>query len=739
VVRSSAPGEDGADASFAGQYESVLDLQGVGAVSDAVRLCRASGAADRVAAYRGSRPAAPTARAAPVIPVLVQRLVSADVAGVAFSANPVTGDQDETLISAVRGLADRLTDGAVTAEEWVVRDGVPRLRSGGQDALTHEQAGAVAALTQRVAAYFGRPQDVEWAIAGDALWLLQARPVTALPESPVPVVSPPGSGRPSDYGVPSGFWTRAPGADRPWLPLHMSVYLPVLARHLGGIFTFAMTGPPLVTQIGGYAYVSASGTGPSPRERAAQIAAATVADEPLLLARRWREEWKPTFAGRIAQLRDRDLTGLTPADLIAHARAVAVLFDELHAVYFQLAGASSFIAGQLGLACEELLGWVPGEAIKLRGGLRGDHMAAVTAVGDLARMAARDPRLRADLERPVLPAAAELAPAYPQFAAAFAAWQRQHGHRTAGFDLAEPTLAEQPEVVLSLIRAQLSRPFDLDAERAALDSRLASALATADAGLLGCDAAEQNRFRSAVAASDESGEVRDEKAYYAVSAWALLRYAVLEVGSRLARSGQLADPDDVLLLRWEEALSALAIRAGRPDLRDLVRRRRDEHALACQNPPPRAIGQPPATGPVPAGLLAELDPAARRAVEASVWAMRLWGGAPPAAAADSVLSGLAASAGRYTGPVRVVAGLPEFGKVRPGDVLVCARTTAQWSVLFPGIGALVTDEGGLLSHPAIIAREYGVPAVVATREATRVLRDSQVVTVDGSAGTVRAG
>jgi phosphoenolpyruvate synthase/pyruvate phosphate dikinase len=101
-----------------------------------------------------------------------------------------------------------------------------------------------------------------------------------------------------------------------------------------------------------------------------------------------------------------------------------------------------------------------------------------------------------------------------------------------------------------------------------------------------------------------------------------------------------------------------------------------------------------------------------------------------------VLSGIAASPGRHTGPVRVVMDEFDFRKLRPGDVLVCPVTSPVWSVLFPSVGALVTDTGGLLSHPAIIAREYGVPAVVATGNATALLRDDQVVTVDGTTGRI---
>lgn len=100
------------------------------------------------------------------------------------------------------------------------------------------------------------------------------------------------------------------------------------------------------------------------------------------------------------------------------------------------------------------------------------------------------------------------------------------------------------------------------------------------------------------------------------------------------------------------------------------------------------------------------------------------------------LGGVPAAPGRYTGPARVIMNESEFDKIEPGDVLVCPITSPVWSVLFPSVGALVTDTGGILSHPAIIAREYRIPAVVATGNATRLLRDGQVVTVDGGTGIV---
>lgn len=724
AVRSSAAEEDGAGASFAGQYESVLNVEGLGALTAAVRRCWASSRSSRIAVYRGGRaPAGP-------IGLLVQRMVPADAAGAAFSVNPVTGDPGETLVSAVPGLADQLMAGTVTPDEWVVRGGDAQLRSGAHHALQEKQVRSIAQLTCRVAAHLGAPQDVEWAIAGPAVWLIQARPITALP-------TPPPEARPLEIAVPPGFWARGPGSDRPWTPLQRSVYLPVLAQHLGGMFAFSLLGPPRVREIGGWFYVSIGAAGGQPEltARARRIGAAAIAGEPQLLLRRWHAEWKPAFASRIAELRDVVLAAVADDELIAHVGALTGLFTELHDVYFRLTGASSFTLGGLGLACQELLGWTAGQTMRLRGGLRGAHVAAVAGLAELARQAAGRPAVQAALERADGGTADDVAGLDDEFAAMFRDYRRAYAHRTGGFDLTEPTLDEQPHVLLSLVRAQLEHPFDLDAERAALDGRVGAVIEEAESLLAERPAGERDRFAAAVAASHASTEVRDEKVFYAVCAWALVRYAALEIGSRLTERGQVTRADDVFFLERDEALGALRTGAAQ---RELVRQRRAEHAWARLHPGPPTYGTPAADAAPMQDILRSLPPEARTAVEASLWTTRLWGGAPPAqASGDGVLRGTAASAGRYTGPVRLITGVHEFGKIRRGDVLVCPETTAQWAVLFPSIGALAADKGGLLSHPAIIAREYGVPAVVATGTATRLLRDGQIVTVDGTEGTVR--
>jgi pyruvate,water dikinase len=178
AVRSSGVAEDLPDASFAGQHETVLDVRGPEALLGAVRRCWASAFGERAAAYRAGRDQAGANMA-----VLVQRQIHADAAGVAFTANPVTGNREETLVSAVRGLGERLVSGQASPDEWIVRGTEVVSQVVSEGALTAEHVRAVADLARRVEAHLdGVPQDIEWAIAGSELFLLQARPISALPE-----------------------------------------------------------------------------------------------------------------------------------------------------------------------------------------------------------------------------------------------------------------------------------------------------------------------------------------------------------------------------------------------------------------------------------------------------------------------------------------------------------------------------------------------------------------------------
>src|SRR5215207_9789947 len=223
AVRSSGAAEDLPGASFAGQYESVLGVDGLAAVQDAVLRCVRSAGSPRVAAYAAGR-VGDAGPAGPRMAVLIQAMVQAEAAGVAFTADPVTGDRDEVLVSAVRGLGERLVGGAATPEEWRVRAGAAHRVAGPEGAIDAADAARVGALAAAVEAAFGQPQDLEWAIAAGQLFVLQARPITALPRPPE--LHPPAE----------GFWEKdAEHYPMPLTPFGASVYLPAVEHGLAAM------------------------------------------------------------------------------------------------------------------------------------------------------------------------------------------------------------------------------------------------------------------------------------------------------------------------------------------------------------------------------------------------------------------------------------------------------------------------------------------------------------------------
>ncbi|HEU0090070.1 MAG TPA: PEP/pyruvate-binding domain-containing protein [Pseudonocardiaceae bacterium] len=732
AVRSSGVDEDLAGASYAGQYTTVLDVRGSAALLAAVRACRASAGSEQVSAYRRARGLG----GGPPMAVLVQRMVPAQAAGVAFSANPVTGDRAETMVSAVRGLGDRLAAGQVTPDEWVVRGGVPTRRSGRADAITAEQARAVAELAGRVAAHLGAPQDIEWALAGGQLWLLQARPITALPVlAAVPVE------------VPPGFWQRDGYCPRPWSPMHRSLALPALQAALTHLFAYGVADGLEFAEIGGWMYtrVVAPDTPEQVQARIQQIVAAVRADEPGQTVRRWHEEWAPALTARVAQHRDVDLTSLTDTGLAEHLQAVQALVEHIQDAHCRVGAAGAFLLGELGVAARDLLHWDVRRVLQLLTGLPGKTTEPAFALADLAQRARATSGVARLLERVGADTALLLAGVDAGFARAFAGYQREYGHRAMSPDLIDPTLAERPTLMLSLIRDQMVRPLTPAAHVAALQQERSAAVAEAQAKLAARPAAHRDRFERALARAQQAYPVREDSMFHWSAARALLRYAVLELGRRLTDRGQLARAPDVFFLTSDEAAAALRDRTGR---RDVVAHRAAERAWAQAHPGPASYGMPSyGRAALVAGAGgAALPPEARHALDVAGWAWAATGEHPGRPGTDQpgldrpaglALRGVAACAGRYTGPACVITDETGFGKLRPGDVLICPETTAAWSILFPSVGALVTDTGGLLSHPAIIAREYRVPAVLATGNATKLLRDGQIVTVDGCTGEVR--
>jgi phosphohistidine swiveling domain-containing protein len=572
------------------------------------------------------------------------------------------------------------------------------------------------------------------------LWLLQARPITALPDPD----DEPGA---IAVDVPPGEWTRSNYAPEPLSPMFRSLMLPGLHELTENLFPYSIGERIEFCEIGGWLYtrfVKAD----SPERIKAKLGAAiaaVAADEPADFYRDWFTVSEPRLTARLTELRDGCLPAeLSDQDLLDHLDAVHATWRETLAKHFRCGGSGTFVLGELGVTCRDLLGWDAPDTLALLLGLGGKTTEPAYALAGLVAMVRARPWV-AELIPTLLESEVDgydvldaLRGSDRRFADAFAAYQHEYGQRTLGMDITEPTVAERPALVLNLILGQLSRNFDPEADQEALLAERAKAESAARAALAESSTADQERFEQVLGRAQWAHPGRDDSHYLTQLAGGLLRRAVLEVGARLAERELISAVEDVFLLHHFEAHNSLL---DDIDRRPLVGDRAAEQAWAIAHPGPESYGTQGGHGFNPADLLATLPPPARRLIEAGLWAWQevsgeRAGNATPVASDGLVLSGIAGSRGRYTGRVRVITSEADFGRLQPGEVLVCPETNPQWAVLFPSIGALVTDHGGLLSHPAIIAREYRVPAVLATGIATKHLRDGQIVDVDGTAGTV---
>lgn len=326
---------------------------------------------------------------------------------------------------------------------------------------------------------------------------------------------------------------------------------------------------------------------------------------------------------------------------------------------------------------------------------------------ELAALARQTPAVTHILESDALDGALESLRKEPRaaaFVAAFDALIERHGSRSQGWDIALPTWRERPEAPLALVRAQLESegvsPAELTARSAARRREATEeALARLPEG-------KHAEFARVVAELEGYVSIREDRAYWQMVITGEARGMLLRRGAQLARSGRIDQADDILFLvpnDFEENATS--------DLRRLVVERRREWERWCQVVPPTVIGTPGATVAAAAATAA-------------------------AATARDELRGAPASRGEVTGPARILHGPEEGALLRPGDVLVCVMTTPAWTPLFSIAAGIITETGGALSHPAITAREYGIPAVVAVQDATARIRDGQVVTIDGGKGIV---
>ena len=711
AVRSSATAEDLPGAAFAGQQDTYLNVVGEAALIDAVGRCWGSLWTERAIAYR-SRIKIDSADVG--IAVVVQRMIDAEVAGVMFTADPVSGDRETIVVDASSGLGEAVVSGLVTPDHYeldgsgLIRDYRPGRREvivssvpgGGVGHQPGEPADIeqlpdtvladLARLGIEVAKHFGRPQDIEWAYAEGQLWLLQARPMTALPPPPVKLNA-------AQRRLGSVLLDYIPV--RPY-PIDMSTWVPYgpagLMAGVTGRFGFRDAFEGFLPED---AYGVVDRFVPvAPRPTAGVLLApwriATLAHrhDP----RHWRDDLRfVDFLDRVHTLAAQDFPTMPWPRLKTMPRRALDLIKPIGDLRIDYLPRTGLALARLFIALRLLR----------RSTLFTDLIVSPTRTTDanraleaLAARARKDPLL--------LDAVSELDPqaleAFPEFNQEFNAYLAEYGHRETVTPVlvTPPTQGEAPETVLALIKvlaAEPPRPPE-DPDRA-MSELLKHPL------LRGPH--QRARAQRWVRAARAGITFREDSHFYFLMPLPILRKSLLEMGRRLRDVDVLDVPEAVFHLRLNE-LEAVN------DPANLTESEKDRLRAAVRT---RSARREELSG------VRLIDPAA-------VFPRRDVG--------DALITGTPASSGSATGPVTVIREPGEFSRLAAGDVLVCPYTNPAWTTLFQRAAAVVVDSGGPASHAAIVAREYGIPAVMGTGTGTKILSDGQLVTVDGNSGRVTA-
>ncbi len=741
AVRSSALAEDGSRHSFAGQHDTVLDVADMNGVLDAVKRCWASAWSDRAVAYRAS---AGLGSDAAVMAVVLQRMVRADAAGVVFTRDPSDGSA-RLVIEALPGLGEALVSGRAAPDRFILTR--PELniaerhieaRAPVDDALIAR----IAKLGLQAEAALGGPQDLEWAVERGEPVLLQARPITTL-------------ARPAQVKAPKYVWSNTntgellPEVATPITFEILDLYVRALLQPILNGFGIDLRGAPLIGRVGGRVYfclntVSALmsvapgmksrsmgdlfGGNVEEMQRALDAMKAedrppvrfswrrALTGAPVLLSRMLLHinvRLEATLARAQAQTRrlaSVDLRSLDDRALMAHFQALNDgVFTDLHECFFGVAMGTNFV-GLINSLSTRWLGDHDGSmASTFFSGMGG--LDSAEAGLDMWRLAThgrspalavhlRDAASTADLRQRLTDSHEGRA-----FLARWEAFLVKHGHHARGeIDVAVPRWREEQDAVLGTVRAMAFGNSTIDPE--AVYRRRTTERETIEREHLGrLNPIRRVIFRASLVRAQRALAMRENMKSEAVRRLSLTRDVLLEIGRRLVERDRVERREDVFFLGLNDLSPALA--GGTGWKTQVTTARRDHVRNQALHPPPLVIG--------------EFDP--RTALPL-----------PPSDA--RLLRGLAVSPGVVEGKARVILSADAHQRLEPGEILVAPFTDPGWAPYFVAAAGLVVDMGGMLSHGSIVAREYGIPAVVNVGPGTRAIRTGQRIRVDGHRGEV---
>ena len=764
AVRSSALSEDSAQASFAGEFETVLNVRDDEAIYAAIQVVHRSRHSERVEAYSRAKGMDTNHEVA----VIVQRLVRAEISGVLFTANPLNGNRREAMITATWGLGEALVSGQVTPDTLIVdkESGQVLSRETGSKqvqtvlldskteerpvpqaqrrlcVLTGDQAAELVHLGKQIETLYGMPMDIEWtltrgktltgdkSLSEEKFAIVQARPITTLPQTPAEL----------EWKLPQGSYIAVRNnivelmAD-PLTPLFGTLGLTSVNNSMGRLLTnffgrSDLMPPEIIINVNEYAYYNGSWS----FRQMMHILSGSIGIMKRMFSgavERWTGEGRPHYVATVQKWQESAWQSLAAEGLLAAIRELSEAAVDAY---------GSLVSGVIPAAwiSEGLFTFTYDKLIKRRGdptapayllGFNSVPILSEKSLYDLAMWArsreslvdylsgAETAEILSQLEREDAPQGVSPAD-WQQWQTRFQAHLDQYGHAIYNLDFANPVPADDPAVLLETCKWFMSgEGVNPHTRQEATARRREEATAAMLARLKGL---RLKLFRKTLTTAQRYAPLRESGLADVGLGYPLLRQMLHELGRRFAAAGMINDSEDIFWLKEEEVLEGAARLDRGESLEnraEIVPQRKAIWREARQMTPPLALPQRKFLG---------MDSQKMKAARARK-------------GDEDTLKGVAASPGSKTATACVVHGPQDFAQMKTGDVLVAAMTTPAWTPLFARASAVVTDVGGPLSHGSIVAREYGIPAVLGTGEATKRIRSGQQVTVNGSEGIVLVG
>ena len=772
IVRSSAIGEDSADASFAGQLDSVADVSDAASLRAAIERVRSSAHSPRVIAYQNAR-----GKHLAGLGIIIQRQVDAAVSGVLFTVSPT--EPNRMLLEYCGGRGEALVSGEVNPgriaidrnrehgrHEWTELAQPDEPATASQLLLDDARISQLALLALDIERTFDAPQDIEWTIDhDDRLWIVQSRAITTLRRTAhrAPTAHPPS---------PTAHWSNAnvnENFPQPISPLLYSIarlgyyyYFRNLGtafgiserrlramepalRHIigvhGGRMYYNLTSIHSVLRSAPFGdllagsfnqFVGAEETGTAPATAAYRLR--QIVELALIAV---KTTWQYLFLTRRVTTFERtvdDYAARTHPDRLQDKPLDALLADFrgfLDIRCHRWKNASLADAGSM--VCYGVLQRLLARAFPGRD-QQALHNSLLKALPDLvsgipplklwqlSRMIRSDAILHAIVrDEPPARALAVIRtdPRFDEFNSALHEYLDQWGFRcSAELMLTLPSFQETPEPVIELLKAYAERDGESPAD--VLRRQQEERLRETKAVMKSLGPRRASIVRLVLRWTQRSIQLRERARLKQALLYSRLRRVCLALGERLMAAGRIRQADDIFLLTAEELELLAAGGAMFPDhtAAHIALRREAHEALARMTPPDSIV--------LPAGEYLTTDSPAQ----------------PDTAAVSSGaahLTGVGACGGSSRANAAILLDVTEAHKLTAGDILVTKQTDPGWGPLFPLISGLVIERGGMLSHGAIIAREFGIPSVVGVKDATRLIRHGAPILVDGNAGVVQFG